>query len=206
MKSKIRKIRTFPIAVRIVICLITGLVLGYVLGRVHPLVCGRCWIFNDIGESFIAFWPVILCFTACGLQEELIPTIAACIGAALTSSVLYRSHFYGSLVFLATVVGALSGTCFYYGRYDGWKASILRSLGLMPVFYTALYNWDGKPLWFQVLLCCLGIGCYLLAGRKNALKRGALVVQGVSMVLSVSFFYRALIFMAFLEAQPDYYP
>ena len=202
----VNHIQGLPTSQRNEICFMTGALFGLILGLVHLFLHHICGLRIDLGESFIAFWPIITCLAATFLQEERKQTVLACIGAAMASSLPY----YGSFSVILTAFSALCGTCLgsllYYGRGDSWSSCILRSLCFMPVFYIALWNWDGKPLWFGILLFILGLISFLLTGQKNALKVRALIVQGVSILLSTTFPFRIIMVFVFYLAHPDYYP
>ena len=207
MRSKsVDKFRQLSALQRNAFCLMIGVFFGLILGLIHPFLSHICGLKIEIGESFIAFWPVITCLVASFLQTERNLIVLACAGAAMSSSLPYYGSFSGILTVFSAFCGACLGALLYYGRGDSWPSCILRSLCFMPVFYVALWNWDGKPLWFGIMLFVLGLICFLLTGQKNALKVRSLIVQGVSILLATTFPFRIIMMFVFYLAHPNYYP
>ena len=164
-------------------------------------------------HGLVEIYPVLLCFIACLLDEDLLPTVAACIGASAALVVPFSRDGYVSNAVTIAIVFAFHGVCFYFGRKPGWKAAIVRAVSLFPTFALTISFFviefrEGVSVIDSIisfLLLILGIICYYLIGRKKARTTRDVIIELIIIILTAFVFLIPTMYL-YPKFIPYYYP
>ena len=211
LKRARERIHTVPEGRRCVIAFLFGAVLFMVFYTALREIDRIPGLYLDLStHGLVINYPVILCFITCLMDEDLMPTVAACLGASAVIVVPFCFDGYVSDAVKIAAVFALHGVCFYYGRKTGWKAAILRTLSLSPTFVFSICFFvfefrGGKTIInniYMFLMLILSIVCYYMIGRKNAwttkdIIRAFIVIIPAAFILLFPVMYLYLIFIPY---------
>ena len=194
---------------RCIISFIVGFITNLLLLNLAMWLYDRSGlVLNEEMDYYLSLFPVFTCLIVNLLNEELWPSLLGSFGAAMAFLLLFimKDSDYIGVGVIITVIFVFQGICFYMGTKEGIVAAILRVLCLVPVFYNAMNSFELYPMTFRILLFLLGLACFLLTGRKNAMTVEGIIALICAIIIAATPLTNLFMYVVFLIFNPGYYP
>lgn len=194
---------------RCIISFIVGFITNLLLLNLAMWLYDRSGlVLNEEMDYYLSLFPVFTCLIVNLLNEELWPSLLGSFGAAMAFLLLFimKDSDYIGVGVIITVIFVFQGICFYMGTKEGIVAAILRVLCLVPVFFNAMNSFELYPMTFRILLFLLGLACFLLTGRKNAMTVEGIIALICAIIIAATPLTYLFMYVVFLIFNPGYYP